>query len=68
MVPPQLLEAVLFSYRGFWCLGKRMRNKKATAGDGKDTQDAPAHAFPCSPVAQLLCKGLPEQLSPGGWP
>lgn len=45
-----------------------MRNKKATAGDGKDTQDAPVHAFPCSPVAQLLCKGLPEQLSPGRWP
>lgn len=27
-------------------------------------QPMPSHVLP---VAQLLCKGLPEQLSPGGW-
>lgn len=48
---------VLFSYREFWCLGKRMRNKKATAGDGKDTQDAPAHAFPCSASCPAALQG-----------
>lgn len=57
LCPMRLGGDVLLSYRGFWCLGKRMRNKKATAGDGKDTQDAPAYAFPCSASCPAALQG-----------
>lgn len=40
--------AIEDSYGRFWCLGKSMRSKKATAGGGKDAWDAPACVFPCS--------------------
>lgn len=39
---------------GVW--GKE-RNMQAPAVDGKDTQDAPAHAFPCSASCPAALQG-----------